>query len=88
MEAQQTHTDKSLAQMYDPNKMPKNLKEAHHLNDLAVEKCYRRTPFSNDNERLEYLLSLYERMIELEQSENTLFADEVKKKKTESQCLI
>ena len=43
--------------------MPKDLKEAHRQNDLAVEKCYRQTPFSNDNERLEYLFSLYERMI-------------------------
>ena len=36
-------------------------------------------PFTN-KDRLEYLL-FYERMIELEQSENTLFADEVKKKR-------
>ena len=61
--------------------MPTGLKKAHRQNDLAVEKCYRQTPFTNDTERLEYLFSLYEKMIELEQSKNTLFADEVKKKR-------
>ena len=61
------NSEKSIAQLYDPSKMPIDLKEAHNKNDLAIEKCYRDIPFSNDNERLKYLFSLYERMIELEQ---------------------
>ncbi len=52
--------------MYDPNKMPQDLKEAHHQLDLAIEKCYRNKPFENDEERLEYLFGLYEEMIEKE----------------------
>ena len=54
------NSDKTLAQLYDPTKMPEGLKDAHHQNDLAIEQCYRQTPFSNDDERLEYLFQLYE----------------------------
>jgi hypothetical protein len=52
-----------LAQLYDPDKMPDGLKEAHHQLDLAVERCYRSKPFASDEERLEYLFKLYEQMI-------------------------
>ena len=70
-----------LSKLYNLSSMPTELKDAHRQNDLAIEQCYRDQPFSNDNERLEYLFSLYERMIEIEQSQNTLFADEVRKKR-------
>ena len=75
------HPEKTLAELYDPDKMPDSLKEAHHQNDLAVEKCYRSTPFNSDNERLEYLFNLYEKMIEEEKFQNTLFAKEKKTRK-------
>ena len=52
--------------MYDPDKMPKGLKQAHHQLDLAIEKCYRNKPFENDEERLEYLFKLYEEMTKKE----------------------
>ena len=61
--------------------MPKGLKEAHKQNDLAVERCYRSTPFNSDEERLEYLFKLYEKMILEEQAEGTLFALEKKSRK-------
>lgn len=66
LDVREQHTEKTLAQMYDPDKMPKELKEAHHQLDLAIEKCYRNKPFENDEERLEYLFKLYEEMIENE----------------------
>ena len=56
------HSDKTMAELYDPEKMPQGLKEAHHSLDLAIEKCYRQTPFENDEKRLEYLFKLYEIM--------------------------
>ena len=64
--------------------MPDGLRETHHLNDLAVERCYRSKPFESDEERLEYLFKLYEQMIAEEQDRYTLFAKEkrtIKKKK-------
>lgn len=75
------HSEKTLAQLYDPEKMPEGLREAHRQNDLAVERCYRSKPFENDEERLEYLFKLYEKMIEEEKTKGTLFAMEGKGKK-------
>ena len=49
------HSEKTLAQLYDPDTMPEGLREAHHQLDLAVERCYRSKPFESDEERLEYL---------------------------------
>lgn len=62
LDEREQHSEKTLAQMYDPDKMPQGLKEAHHQLDLAIEKCYRKKPFENDEERLEYLFKLYEKM--------------------------
>jgi hypothetical protein len=64
------HSEKTLAQLYDPDKMPDGLKEAHHQLDLAVERCYRSKPFASDEERLEYLFKLYEQMIAAEKEQN------------------
>ena len=54
---------KTLAELYDPDKMPDDLREAHHRLDLIVESCYQDKPFANDEERLECLFKLYEKMI-------------------------
>ena len=67
------HSEKTLAQLYDPDKMPEGLREAHHQNDLAVERCYRSRLFESDEERLEYLFKMYEQMIEQEKTKGTLF---------------
>ncbi len=77
----EAHSEKTLAQLYDPEKMPDGLREAHHQLDLAVERCYRAKPFETDEERLEYLFKLYEQMIEDEKSKGTLFEIEAKHKK-------
>ena len=56
------HTEMTLAEMYNPESMPQDLREAHQTLDLAVERFYRSEPFTSDEERLEYLFKLYERM--------------------------
>ena len=56
------HSEKTLAQLYDPNKMPEGLRKAHHILDRAIEQCYRTKPFESDEERLEYLFKMYEEM--------------------------
>lgn len=53
--------------------MEKGLRQAHHDNDIIIEKCYRSTPFKSGEERLEYLFKLYEKMIEEEKTKGTLF---------------
>lgn len=49
----------TLADMYDPEKMPNDLREAHKNLDLAVDKLYRKKPFANDEDRLRHLFKLY-----------------------------
>lgn len=51
-----------MAELYDPDKMPKDLLEAHHSLDLVIESCYRRKPFENDEQRLTHLFKMYEMM--------------------------
>ena len=81
LDEREKHSEKTLAQLYDPDKMPEGLREAHHQNDLAVERCYRSRPFESDEERLEYLFKLYEQMIEEEKTKGTLFEVEKRSKK-------
>ena len=81
LEEREKHSEKTLAQLYDPDKMPDGLREAHHQNDLAIERCYRSKPFESDEERLEYLFKMYEQMIEEEKNKGTLFASIKKGKK-------
>jgi hypothetical protein len=64
----------TLAERYDPEKMPLELREAHRLNDLTVERCYRPEPFESDDERLVWLFRLYEEMIAAEREKDSLFA--------------
>ena len=81
IEEREKHSEKTLAQRYDPDKMPEGLRAAHHQNDLAIERCYRSKPFESDSERLEYLFKLYEQMIAQEKQRGTLFESAAKKKK-------
>ncbi len=56
------HPEKTMAELYDPDKMPEGLKRAHHNLDIAIELCYRQKPFESDEKRLEYLFKMYEIM--------------------------
>ena len=57
------HPNATLADLYDPDLMPVNLRKAHQALDRAVDRLYRRSPFPSDRERVEHLLVLYEKMI-------------------------
>lgn len=52
----------TLAELYDPDKMPQDLREAHARLDDIVDSCYPGYPFANDDARLECLFKLYEKM--------------------------
>ena len=62
LDLREEHFDMTLGEMYNPETMPEDLKEAHHRLDLAVEHCYRPEPFTSDEERLECLFKLYVKM--------------------------
>jgi len=56
------HSEKTMAERYDPDKMPEGLRRAHKDLDIAIELCYRQHPFESDEKRLEYLFKMYEIM--------------------------
>lgn len=60
--ARENHSEKTLAQLYDPSKMPADLLEAHQDLDTVVDKLYRSKPYNIDEERLTDLFALYEQM--------------------------
>jgi hypothetical protein len=49
----------TLADLYDPVAMPKDLTDAHKEIDDAVDQCYRKEKFTTELQRLEYLFELY-----------------------------
>ena len=54
----------TLADLYDPLTMPKELLNAHRANDEAVDACYGKQRFKNELERLEFLFDLYRKYTE------------------------
>ena len=63
LDARAAHPDATLADLYDPDLMPADLRKAHQALDRAVDRLYRRTAFPSDHERVEHLLGLYEKML-------------------------
>ena len=62
LDARAAHSGATLADLYDPDSMPPNLLRTHWALDRAVDRLYRRRKFTSDQERVEHLFTLYERM--------------------------
>lgn len=62
--AREAHFPATIADLYDPEKMPDNLRAAHDRNDEVLERIYIGRRFKNDTERLEKLFELYTKMTE------------------------
>lgn len=60
--ARESHFPETIADLYDPEVMPTNLREAHERNDEVLERIYVGRRFRNDTERLEKLFELYTKM--------------------------
>ncbi len=60
--AREAHFPATIADLYDPDEMPANLREAHERNDETLERIYIGRRFKNDTERLEKLFELYTQM--------------------------
>ncbi|WLA52648.1 lactate dehydrogenase [Bradyrhizobium elkanii] len=60
--AREMHFPATIAELYDPDAMPADLREAHERNDEAIERIYIGRRFRNDTERLEKLFELYTKM--------------------------
>lgn len=61
--ARANHPDATLADLYDPDLMPPDLRKAHQALDRTVDKLYRRSGFTSERERVKHLLGLYEKMV-------------------------
>jgi hypothetical protein len=60
--AREAHFPATIADLYDSEKMPENLRETHDRNDEVLERIYIGRRFKNDTERLEKLFELYTKM--------------------------
>ena len=60
--AREAHFPATIADLYDPDKMPDNLRAAHNHNDEVLERIYIGRRFKNDTERLEKLFEMYTKM--------------------------
>lgn len=60
--AREVHFPATIADLYDPDNMPENLRLAHARNDEVLERIYIGRRFKNDTERLEKLFELYTKM--------------------------
>ncbi|MHB1609657.1 MAG: class I SAM-dependent DNA methyltransferase [Acidiferrobacter thiooxydans] len=60
--AREAHFPATIADLYDPDQMPENLRHAHERNDEVLERIYIGRRFRNDTERLEKLFDLYAKM--------------------------
>lgn len=60
--AREAHFPATIADLYDPEKMPENLRQAHDRNDEVLERIYIGRRFKNDTERLEKLFEMYTKM--------------------------
>jgi hypothetical protein len=59
LDAREMYPEATLADLYDPNTMPRDLLDAHRAVDEAVDACYGSRRFKTDLERLEFLFDLY-----------------------------
>jgi hypothetical protein len=62
LDARALYPGATLADLYDPDLMKRELRQAHRALDAAVDKLYRNAPFANDRERVEHLFGLYEKL--------------------------
>ncbi|MFK5948425.1 MAG: lactate dehydrogenase [Methylococcales bacterium] len=60
--AREAHFPATIADLYNPDNMPEDLRHAHERNDEVLERIYIGRRFKNDTERLEKLFELYTKM--------------------------
>lgn len=68
--AREQFSDQTLAELYDPDKMPAGLLSAHETLDATVDRLYRARPFESDEERLKVLFAMYEEMVAEQEAVN------------------
>lgn len=67
--AREAHFPGTIADLYDPETMPEDLRRAHERNDETLERIYIGRRFKNDTERLEKLFEMYTAMTAAEKKQ-------------------
>lgn len=62
LDVREYHCEHTLAELYDPDKMPQDLREAHAAIDALVDSIYSKKSYETDEQRLSDLFAMYERM--------------------------
>lgn len=62
LDVREYHCEKTLAELYDPDKMPADLRAAHAEVDALVDGLYSKRGYESDEQRLSDLFAMYESM--------------------------
>lgn len=62
LDVREYHCEQTLADLYESDKMPDDLREAHATVDTLVDAIYSKKPYETDEQRLSDLFAMYERM--------------------------
>lgn len=62
LDVREYHCEKTLAELYDPDLMPEDLRAAHAEVDRLVDSIYSKREYETDEQRLSDLFALYETM--------------------------
>lgn len=73
--AREEHFPATIAELYDSEKMPEDLRRAHDRNDEVLERIYIGRQFKNDTERLEKLFDLYTNSLNFKSAGHTYKQD-------------
>ena len=68
LDVREYHCEKTLAELYDPELMPADLRVAHAEVDAVVDSIYSKRAYESDVQRLSDLFDMYEAMTEAEDS--------------------
>lgn len=71
LDVREYHAGSTLAELYDPDKMPRNLREAHSDIDGLVDRLFAGKLFETDEERLALLFKMYEEQLAADQLQAT-----------------
>lgn len=71
LDVREYHCEKTLADLYDPDLMPRDLRAAHSEVDALVESIYSKRGYETDEQRLSDLFGMYEAMTQAEALKGT-----------------
>ena len=63
VEEREKYSEKTMSELYDPDKMPLGLKDIHDQIDNYIEKIYSSTKLKSDEDRINLLFSMYESLL-------------------------